>query len=250
MVLSGAARAAINYQDMWWNPNESGWGVNVAQQNNVMFATWFIYQGAERQPLWVVMPNAPRSGAAGNVFTGDLYRTTGTPFSALPFDPRATTATRVGSATFTFADARTGTLAYDIDGARVTKQITRQTLAALDFTGTYYGGIARSAAGCLTPGLNGSSAGSAIYSIAHTPATNSLAITEVGGAACRYTGVAQQFGSVLEVAGTYACAGDGTTGTFTGAEGTVGDIAFGIRLALKPGGDTCTIAATLGGFRQ
>ena len=86
MMASLSANAAINYQDMWWNPNESGWGVNVAQQNNTMFATWFIY-GANNQPLWLVMSNAQRSGSAGNTFTGDLFQTTGTPFTRTNWIP-------------------------------------------------------------------------------------------------------------------------------------------------------------------
>ena len=103
MLLAGTplpATAAINYQDMWWaGQSESGWGVNIAQQNNTLFATWFIY-GANSQPLWLVMSNAQRSGASGNTFVGDLFQTTGTPFSTIPFVPlQASNVTKVGTAT-------------------------------------------------------------------------------------------------------------------------------------------------------
>ena len=60
------AAHANNYQDLWWNPSESGWGINIAQQGDVMFATWFIY-GASRQPTWIFLSRAERSGAQGNV---------------------------------------------------------------------------------------------------------------------------------------------------------------------------------------
>ena len=32
-----------NFQDLWWNPSESGWGVNVAHQGDILFATLFTY---------------------------------------------------------------------------------------------------------------------------------------------------------------------------------------------------------------
>ena len=35
MVLAAPARAT-DLSDLWWNPNESGWGVNVAQQAEVL----------------------------------------------------------------------------------------------------------------------------------------------------------------------------------------------------------------------
>ena len=238
-VASWSATAAVNYQDMWWNANESGWGVNVAQQNNTMFATWFIY-GANNQPLWLVMSNAQRSGASGNTFTGTLYQTTGTPFATTPFVPQATTVVTVGSATFTFSDARTGTLSYIVNGATVIKQITRQPLESINLTGTYYGGIFRTAA-CANSGVSNS-----IFSIAHTPATSAITITEVGGNLCRFTGALTQFGSIFEGNGTYTCQGE--SGTWTGAEGTGGETAFSMKLSLQSGAGTCV--STFGGFKS
>ena len=37
---------ATNYQDLWWNPAESGWGVNFTHQGDIIFATWFTYDAA------------------------------------------------------------------------------------------------------------------------------------------------------------------------------------------------------------
>lgn len=242
VVMSAAAQAAINYQDMWWNANESGWGVNVAQQNNTMFATWFIY-GADGKPLWVVMSNAQRSGAGGNIFTGALYQTTGTPFSVIPFNSQGTSVATVGSATFTFADAKTGTLTYTINGAPVVKQITRQPLSAINLSGTYYGGIFRTAT-CTNSGVSNS-----IYSVTHTPAnpsTGTISISEVGGNLCRFTGTLNQSGSVFDGSGTYSCQGE--AGSWSGAEGTSGETTFSIKLTLQTGAGTCT--TMLGGFKS
>ncbi len=244
-MMALPARAAINYQDMWWNSSESGWGVNIAQQDNTMFATWFIY-GTNRQPLWLVMSNAQRSGAAGNTFIGELYQTVGTPFAVTPFVPlQATDVTPVGTATFVFSNARTGTLTYtySLNGSpvvQVVKQITRQPLANINLTGTYFGGLFRNAT-CANSGVSNS-----IYSITHTPAIGSASITEVGGNNCRFTGTLTQFGSIFEGSGSYTCQGE--TGTWTGAEGTGGESTFSMKLTLQTGAGTCT--ATLGGFKS
>ena len=39
----GPAVALPNYQGLWFNPNESGWGVNFAHQGDLIFASWFTY---------------------------------------------------------------------------------------------------------------------------------------------------------------------------------------------------------------
>lgn len=245
------ARAATNYQDMWWVPSESGWGVNVAQQGNTMFATWFIY-GATRQPLWLVMSNAQRSGTAGNTFTGALFQTVGTPFSQLPFAPlTAGDVTQVGTATFTFTDAKSGTLSYTVNGAQVVKQITRQPLENVSLAGTYGGGIFRSASGCTTPALNGTSSGTSLIQIAHTAGAGAVTITEVGGFGCRFTGSLTQYGSSFEGSGTYQCAGDALlNGNWTATEGSGGEATFALRLSLRPLNDTCTVTGSIGGFKQ
>lgn len=113
-----------NFQDLWWNPAEAGWGVNIAHQDNTLFATLFTYDGTG-QGLWLVLSSATKQ-ADGSYF-GDLYQTTGTPFSAARFSPlTAANLTKVGAMRFTFSDGVNGTLIYSINGATVTKRIMRQ----------------------------------------------------------------------------------------------------------------------------
>jgi hypothetical protein len=125
---------ATNYQDIWWRSpagSESGWGINLNHQGDTIFATWFTYDH-DGTPLWLVV-TAKKIGT--NVYKGDLFRTTGPPFNAMPFDPNLVKADMVGTATFTFADGNNATFAYDITGvgpARVTqsKAITREVFTA------------------------------------------------------------------------------------------------------------------------
>jgi len=34
---------ATNFQDLWWNPGESGWGLGLTHQGDVVFVTWATY---------------------------------------------------------------------------------------------------------------------------------------------------------------------------------------------------------------
>src|SRR3954447_4143778 len=85
MLLGIAPRAeAVNYTDIWYNPSENGWGVNLVQSDAFMFATFFIY-GPTGDPTWYTA-NLTRD-ASGN-FNGGLFGTKGTYFAA-PWNPQA-----------------------------------------------------------------------------------------------------------------------------------------------------------------
>jgi hypothetical protein len=126
---STASRAtATNYQDLWWNSAESGWGINVTHQDNILFATLFTYDASGRD-LWLVMSAGNRQ--ADGSYSGDLYRTTGPPFNANPFTPIGPgNVTTVGTMRLRFTDGNNGVLTYTYNGAQVTKSITRQLFSS------------------------------------------------------------------------------------------------------------------------
>ena len=37
-----ATTYSTDYTDLWYNPNESGWGLNLIQQYQTMFGTLFV----------------------------------------------------------------------------------------------------------------------------------------------------------------------------------------------------------------
>jgi uncharacterized delta-60 repeat protein len=119
--------AGTNYQDLWWVAGgaESGWGISLAHQGDVIFATWFTYD-FDGTPLWLSMT---AFNARPGVYSGDLIRTRGPAFSATPFDPALVTRTVAGSATFTFSNGNAGTFAYTVNGVTQTKPITRELFA-------------------------------------------------------------------------------------------------------------------------
>ena len=116
-----------NYQDLWWNPNESGWGMNVTQQGTIAFATLFDYD-ANGKPLWFVMPNGPQS--SGGNFSGPLYTVKGPAFNSSPWDASKIATTNVGTMTLHFTSGTAGSLTYTVNGSTVTKSIQRQTFSS------------------------------------------------------------------------------------------------------------------------
>ena len=115
---------ATNFQDLWWNPNESGWGVNITHQGDILFATLFTYD-ANGKGMWLVMSKGDKTGDAR--YSGPLYVTHGPAFNAVPFTPiDAGNLTQVGTMTFTFTNGNAGTLTYTVNGVSVTKSIQRQ----------------------------------------------------------------------------------------------------------------------------
>jgi hypothetical protein len=121
---------ATNYQDLWWNApagSEAGWGLNVIQQSNTLFATWFTYD-SDGSPLWL---SATLDASAPGRYAGTLLRTAGPPFDAIPFDPARVSAAPVGSMSLRFTDGDDGTFAYTLNGVSQSKQITRQVFQGL-----------------------------------------------------------------------------------------------------------------------
>jgi len=107
-TLGGAAGSSPNYSDLWYRSEaESGWGVNIVHQGDILFATWFTYEAggtaaAPAKGMWLVMSGGTKT--SDGVYTGVLQRTTGpNAFSnTTPFNGNLVVRTTVGDATFTF----------------------------------------------------------------------------------------------------------------------------------------------------
>ena len=57
-----ATTYSIDFTDIWWNAAESGWGINVAQRSNIIFATLFVY-GPDNTARWysaTLVPVSPQ----------------------------------------------------------------------------------------------------------------------------------------------------------------------------------------------
>ena len=113
------------YQGLWWNSpanSEPGWGLNIAQQGDKVFATWFTYDEGGHA-AWFVMPDSSRTGP--EEFSGTLYRVLGPPYTGA-FDSTRVSATAAGAMVLRFSDRDNGTMVAEVNGTRITKSITRQ----------------------------------------------------------------------------------------------------------------------------
>ena len=129
-LMQSLPARADDYTDIWWaGPAEDGWGVNLIQSQDFIFATFFVYGPAPaKTPIWYA-GNLTRSG---NRFTGGVYQTMGTGIGA-PWNPadHPTNPPQVGTATFTPTSTTTGTLVYNVNAAMESKSIVRQTLTPI-----------------------------------------------------------------------------------------------------------------------
>lgn len=126
-TFQAATSAAANYSDIWWNPSESGWGLNIADHQTQIFAVWYTYR-QDGSPTWFVIPGGVFSQGR-RIFSGDIYQTTGPPFGSA-FDSGQVRVTRVGTSSIDFSPpgmaAGTAVFNYTVGAVSGSKQIQRQ----------------------------------------------------------------------------------------------------------------------------
>ncbi len=110
-----------DYTDLWWNPNESGWGLSIVQHADAtIFAAWYLYDGSGR-PTWIVMPGG--SWVSPTSFQGDLYSGSGPDPVTGAFDPALVVRTKVGSGRLDFSAPDRATLTYTVNGLTESRAI-------------------------------------------------------------------------------------------------------------------------------
>ena len=218
-VVSFAASATTtvtDYEDIWYNApaeSQSGWGVNIAQQGEVLFATLFVY-GSDNTPRWYV---STLQSAGDNVtFRGDLLSVgTGT-FFATPWVGISNIQT-VGTMTFAFDSATTGTMTYTVNGATVTKSIVRQSWHSDVLSGTYMGGVTGFGPTC---GATGRVRVAGALTVTHTPPAIAMTLdfnVAPNSGRCSYQGTYSQTGNAGSInAGSYHCDVNGVANAVTG----------------------------------
>jgi len=209
-LLQSAPAGAEDYSDIWWaGPAESGWGVNLIQSQDTIFATFFVHGPApSTTEYWYV---ATLARTAGNAFTGDLYQTTGTGIGA-PWNPAQATSTKVGTATFTPTSSTSGSLIYNVGAVVVSKSIVRQTLTGIALGGQYYGTAVVVHSGCRTSSNNGTVLTDFDALVAqNTSGQFQLDFTYAGSESCTFAGFYAQQGLLFSVPATYVCKNGSTT---------------------------------------
>jgi hypothetical protein len=257
-LLASNGHAAVSYyqpdaSDMWWNPNESGWGVSLVAQYDTMFATLYVY-GADGKPRWYVAPNMQTTGAPADVpqdFVGRLYETAGPVVSNAAFNPNAVTVRDVGEARFEYIRPNSGYFTYSVDGVFVSKQVRRQTWRNEDITGEFFSHRVLRSHLCGGPntGREPSLHEPGIMTVTRSGDSVQIAVRPVAPStlSCTYTGTATQEGRMAEVTGTYSCS-DGTSGPFTLSEIQVSN--WGFMGLMRMNVNACNMSGPFGGTRS
>jgi hypothetical protein len=201
MLLTASMQAtAVDYTDIWYNPSESGWGVNVVQSDTFLFITFFIY-GADNKPTWFTAQ--VNQDSSGN-FNGTLFATTGT-YYILPWVGAAVSA--VGSASFQPQGPYTARLVYTVNGVgTVTKTIQRQSLTTIIIGGNYIGGVVIARSLCGNSGTGSVTANISISQPLNNVGPASLGVARADGVSCTFVGPITQRGKLYQMSNaTYSC---------------------------------------------
>jgi hypothetical protein len=251
-MLSSPAAHAVNYQDTWWIPSENGWGMNIMQQGETLFATWYVYDQTGA-PIWFAVPNGQKT--ATNTFTGRVFTIRGS-FFAGAWNPASFVPSDAGSATFTFTDRKTLNLRYSVGSNTVNKTLTRITYAALPLAGDFYGAELGQPTNCanntryyafslftVTASYAAGTSGGPIKIVQQVADTGS------GTFICTLDGNFTQFGTLVEGTGTYAC-NSGVTGSWTFTDGQFGTDSFSLRLSGALNNSSCRVESVYSGSRN
>ena len=103
---ASATSYSTDQSDLWWNSSESGWGIQLVQRGNLIFATMFVYD-ASKNPIWYGGTLYPTG--ASFTWSGSNYVTSGPWFGNVPYNPGQFTSRVVGNMTWTATSTSTGT---------------------------------------------------------------------------------------------------------------------------------------------
>ena len=204
-VRAGASADTIDQSDLWWNPAESGWGVQLAHRGQVIFATMYVYD-VQAKPTWATAILRP--SPAG--WSGDLYVTTGPHFGSPTFNPATVTRRIAGTMTWNTTDGMNGTIAYTVDGVSVSKQVVRQTLENDNYAGRYFGALSWTNT---CTGVHESFANITVTQVGTNVSVNWT--IEATRDSCSLAGTLSQNGQFGKISGYFECAPVHDDGDFT-----------------------------------
>ncbi|MCL2296867.1 MAG: hypothetical protein FWC38_10090 [Proteobacteria bacterium] len=113
-----------NYNGQWIRDvNEMGWGLTVLMgfsDQRYIFVPWYTYDSSGKAAWYLFQGPAEGYGdwTANDTFEASVYRYTGSPWHAMPWNNSAFNEAKVGTAKLTFTSATTAKFEYDVEGAK------------------------------------------------------------------------------------------------------------------------------------
>ncbi len=200
LAFAGAA-SANKYSDWWWNPTQSGQGLNVGQQGETLFIAWFTYDN-NGDSMWVTMSG----DVVNNAVSGDVLLFTG-PKLGTPYDASKVANTKIGTARLTFTSLYTARFEWALSGGSGNMDVQRFTFKPLAYAGTYY---TQCVGGSDCPGGVASYAVSTKTALSYDGRTLTATDEITGGKRCVFTAPIAEgdfLGSQIRAVGTYDCGG-------------------------------------------
>jgi hypothetical protein len=215
----------VPYTDIWAEdpaPQGSGWGVNFAQSEDFIYATFFVYD-SNGAPKWYA-GELNKSTSSGLSYVGNLYQVASAPAPNM-FSPSNTQVNRVGAARFTPKTPTKGALFVQLDGsAALEKDIQRLTLTepTIGTDGAYASFASRITYSLSTDGTHSSYSRMSLQlplSFKHTGDNLTLGFEYPKGSDCTISGTTSVEGSfyVLKNA-AYRCTSSGAVSRNTTAD--------------------------------
>jgi len=233
--VSGVFAASTNYQDWWWNPAASGMGINIGQQEDTMFVTWYNYDDSGRASYLLMVGTVQK-----NVLQGSLYRTTGNP-PGPNFNPANSQSSVVGTGVISFTGNSTANFTYSYEGKSGVIPLQRFTIAPVDISGPWLYAAIASDTGCTNPANNGTFYQTGYISTTKLSASSYvMTLANTNNSSCTFTVNTSQSGSLLTGPATFTCS-YGTKGTASITKMRKIDNFFNMEYTAKvTSGETCT----------
>jgi hypothetical protein len=129
-IFPPAPRPLTDYSGIWFDPNESGWGLTLQQgATHTLFGLLFVYN-PDGQPEWFSLQGGRWLGSTR--WESMLFRTTGPYYLAMMFDPAQVRYSQVGIASLDFTDvpgqSGRALFSYTVNGSGTSKSIRRLPL--------------------------------------------------------------------------------------------------------------------------
>ena len=235
--------ASTDYTDLWWNPGQSGWGLQMVHTGSFLFVTIYVY-GPDGKPTWF---GGGLNSNGGSTYSGKLYVTTGPYFGAATFNPGSVVVREAGTMTFDAATADTGLLTYSVDDVAVTKSIRRQPLTLDTYDGPYAAVLTQTVASCGDGSKNGNFTYALGVQIFQSGNSMTVDIANPSGDSCEITGTYTQAGRNGHLEGAYTCA-SGDSGGAVISEMNNHVRQFNAKLKLQSSEQGCTYDAQVTGL--
>lgn len=208
---------AGNYSDLWFNPQEPGWGVQVTEQVETAFVTFYTY-GADGKPTWFVASDAQviaYSGAGGfPLYSGTLYKTEGT-FHGQPYQPGASRVIPVGTLQLEVLGKDRMRVHYTAEGVSGVKEVQRLAVAQPVELANYSAKLALRQVRAGQPFGTLELQSEVLLHLNAETGQGYLRADDQLGRRCEFRGPYQVTGKLVRMTGAYECnAGDQRAGTF------------------------------------